>query len=73
MNTLSKKPALGKQQAARLFRQLQQLVASRRGAVIGAVLLAGGGYVYVQQLQAQQKLRQRYVDGTSLFHRVGQC
>ena len=61
MNTLSKQPALGKQQAARLSWQLQQLVVSRRGAALGAILLAGGGYVYIQQLQAQHKARLRYV------------
>lgn len=31
---------------------------------VGVVLLAGGGYVYLQQLQAQQKARLRYVDST---------
>ena len=64
MNTLSKQPVLGKQQAARLTRQLQQFAVSRRGAAFGAaLLLAGGGYAYIQQLQAQQKkARERYVD-----------
>lgn len=64
MNTLSKQPVLGKQQAARLTRQLQQFAISRRGVAFGAaLLLAGGGYAYIQQLQAQQKeARERYVD-----------
>ncbi|KAL3156585.1 hypothetical protein ABBQ38_000875 [Trebouxia sp. C0009 RCD-2024] len=62
MNTLSKQPALGKQQAARITRQFRQLVGSRRGVAVGVVLLAGGGYVYLQQLQAQQKARLRKPD-----------
>ena len=64
MNTLSKQPARAKQQAARLTRHLQQFAISRRGAAVGAaLLLAGGGYAYIQQLQAQQKkARERYVD-----------
>ena len=69
MNTLSKQPILGKQQATRLTRQLQQFATSRRGAAVGAaILLAGGGYAYIQQLQAQQKkARERYVEDRHYF------
>lgn len=80
MNTLSKQPAPGKQQAAKITRQLQQLVVSRRGVAVGAVLLAGGGYVYIQQLQAQQRAHLRYaestlhqIDGDSLVLGYRQC
>lgn len=71
MNTLSKQPVQAKQQATRLTRQLQQFAISRRGAAVGAaILLAGGGYAYIQQLQTKQKkARERYVEDRRSFHR----
>lgn len=73
MNSLPKQSVLGKQQAERLARQLKQFAVSRRGAAVGAAcLLVGGGYAYIQQLQAQQqKARGRYVDGTHHYSALG--
>ncbi len=61
MTLLSIIPAGGKQQAASLARQLGHFAGSRRGAALAAaVLLAGGGLAYVQEINKQQKkARQR--------------
>ena len=50
------KPAGGQQQAIALARQFGHFATSRRGAALAAaVVLAGGGVAYLQQLQSQQK------------------
>ncbi len=54
-------PPGSKQQAAGFARQLGQLASSRKGAAFAAaVVLAGGGFAYLQELQKQQqRARQR--------------
>lgn len=63
MTNLSIRPIGGQQQAASLARQIGQFAGSRKGAAFAAaILLAGGGFAYVQESQKQQRrARQRWV------------